>query len=85
MLTFDTKGAYNWVYKERLLERLTERGIPPGLVQWVGAFCSGRGASISINGLVTLQEALSQSGLPQGSPLSPILFLFSNADLVQIR
>jgi hypothetical protein len=28
---------------------------------------------------------LEQAGLPQGSPLSPILFLFFNADLVQQR
>jgi hypothetical protein len=28
---------------------------------------------------------LPQAGLPQGSPLSPILFLFFNADLVQQR
>lgn len=30
-------------------------------------------------------RALEQAGLPQGSPLSPILFLFFNADLVQQR
>ena len=29
--------------------------------------------------------AFEQAGLPQGSPLSPILFLFFNADLVQQR
>jgi hypothetical protein len=28
---------------------------------------------------------LEQAGLPQGSPLSPILFLFFNADLVEQR
>ncbi|OAQ63890.1 reverse transcriptase [Purpureocillium lilacinum] len=66
LVSFDVKGAYNGVFKERLLQRLAARGLPGKLVRWVDAFCSERTA-----------------GLPQGSPLSPILFLFFNADLVQ--
>ena len=83
MVSFDVKGAYNGVYKERLLQRLTARGIPLGLVRWIEAFCSQRTATILVNGLNSQQQQLPQAGLPQGSPLSPILFLFYNADLVQ--
>ena len=85
LVSFDVKGAYNGVYKERLLQRLTARGIPPTLVRWIDAFCSGRTASILVNGVTSPQQQLPQAGLPQGSPLSPILFLFFNADLVQHR
>lgn len=42
LISFDVKGAYNGVCKERLLERLRARGIPEGLVRWIGAFCSER-------------------------------------------
>ncbi|KAM9874254.1 hypothetical protein VDGL01_11687, partial [Verticillium dahliae] len=70
---------------DRLLQMLTARGIPLQLVRWVGAFCSERTASIDVNGQASEKRAFPQAGLPQGSPLSPVLFLFFNADLVQYR
>jgi hypothetical protein len=85
LVSFDVKGAYNGVYKDRLLQRLAARGIPPDLVNWIGAFCSERTATIVVNGQASAVRELEQAGLPQGSPLSPILFLFFNADLVQQR
>ncbi|KNG49746.1 reverse transcriptase [Stemphylium lycopersici] len=85
LISFDVKGAYNGVCKERLLQRMKARGIPQKLLQWVEAFCSGRTASIQVNGQTSETRELPQAGLPQGSPLSPILFLFFNADLVQRR
>ncbi|KAJ5300215.1 hypothetical protein N7508_007458 [Penicillium antarcticum] len=59
------------------------RGIPETLLRWIEAFCSERTATIQINGQESEIQTLPQAGLPQGSPLSPILFLFFNADLVQ--
>jgi hypothetical protein len=85
LVSFDVKGAYNEVYKDRLLQRLTARGIPSQVVNWVNAFCSGRTATIVVNGQASEVSGLEQAGLPQGSPLSPIPFLFFNADLVQQR
>lgn len=40
LLSFDVKGAYNGVCKERLLQRLAARGILPSLVNWVEPFAS---------------------------------------------
>src|SRR5437868_3340016 len=59
------------------------RGMPEQLCRWTDAFCSERTASIQVNGHTIAGQGLPQAGLPQGSPLSPILFLFFNADLVQ--
>jgi hypothetical protein len=85
LVSFDVKGAYNGVFKDRLLQRLKARGIPKKLVRWIDAFCSNRTATITVNGYTSGLRELPQAGLPQGSPLSPILFLFFNADLVQSR
>lgn len=85
LVSFDVAGAYNGVFKERLLQRLRARGMPDIMVKWINAFCSRRTATIIVNGLPSEQQDLLQAGLPQGSPLSPILFLFFNADLVQQR
>lgn len=85
LVGFDVKGAYNRVCKERLLERLPARGIPASLVRWIEAFCSNRSATVLVNGHLSPRTTLEQAGLPQGSLLSPILFHFFNADLVQRR
>jgi ribonuclease HI len=83
LISFDVKGAYNGVCKERLIQRMKARGMPEKILRWTEAFCSDRTATIQINGQSSETRDLPQAGLPQGSPLSPILFLFFNADLVQ--
>lgn len=82
-ISFDVKGAYNGVYRERLLQRLRARRIPEWLVRWIGAFCSNRTATIQVNRYNSEVVSLPQAGLSQGSPLSLVLFSFFNADLVQ--
>jgi hypothetical protein len=50
-----------------------------------GAFCSERPATTLVNGHTSQQQSLPQAGLPQGLPLSPMLVVFFNADLLQHR
>ena len=83
-MSFDVKGAYNGVDRSVLLRRLRERRIPEVLIRWVDSFCSSQRASIVVNRYQSEEMAIVHAGLPQGSPLSPILFLFLNANLVDV-
>ena len=79
----NVKGAYNNVATEPEIRRLRQRQIPETVVRWVQDFCTDGRACILVNNLTSEVQALPQAGLPQGSALTPILFLFFNADLVQ--
>ena len=83
LISFDMKGGYNGVSAPKLIQRMRARGIPERWLRWISAFCSNRSASVVLNGHESDTEVLQFPGIPQGSPLSPILFLFYNADLVE--
>ena len=85
VISFDVKGAYNGVCRARLIQRMRARGIPEKILRWIESFCSARTATIQVNGHISNVQYLPLAGLAQGSPLSPLLFLFFNADLVQRR
>jgi hypothetical protein len=72
------------VLKEVLIHRLKKRQIPGELVQWINTFCSSRRALIIVNGYCSEAMNITYPGLPQGLSLSSILYLFFNADLVDI-
>ena len=83
LASFDVKGAYNGVNKDVLRERLQEKGIPESLRSWIYSFCSNRRASVSFGNYSSTMERIEEPGLPQGSPLSPILYIVYNANLLQ--
>lgn len=83
LVTFDVQGAYNGVNVEILIVRLRERRVPEELVAWIESFCKDRKAQVSLPGFRSNIQAIKHAGLPQGSPLSPSLFNFYNADLVE--
>ena len=53
---------------------LTEAGFAPDLVRWLGGWLENRSAEMLVDGVAT--DVLVSAGVPQGSPMSPALFLF---------
>ncbi|KAJ5223963.1 hypothetical protein N7468_008505 [Penicillium chermesinum] len=82
LISFDLKGAFNGVNWVSFDASLQARGIPMAARKWITSFMSDRHANIGFDDFRTETEPLANAGLPQGSPLSPILFAFCNADLV---
>jgi hypothetical protein len=76
-------GAFDRVIPAQQLHIMREKKIPKWIVKWVGSFISNRTTTRCLPGYNT--DAFSMhTGIPQGSPLSPILFLFYDANLVEI-
>ena len=74
LVTMDIQGAFDTVMRNRLALRMRQQGWPLFLVHWVASFMQDRAASIRYQDIITSSAPL-QCGLPQGSPVSPVLFL----------
>lgn len=82
MLPLDVAGAFDNVVHERLLHNLRKRRIDEQIVRWIASFLTNR-TTILKTGEFTSELMQITSGIPQGSPLSGILYLFYNADLLE--
>ncbi len=80
-LSLNMTGALDRVVPTWLLHNMRERKIPELIVKWVGSFISNRTTTLCLPGYNT--DCFSpHSGIYQWSQLSPILFLFYNANLI---
>lgn len=68
--------------KSKLLKRMLQVGIAGNIVRWVDSFLSNRRAMLVIDERTGETRDI-QAGLPQGSPVSPVLFILSVSALFQ--
>ncbi len=78
----DIKGTFDHINKARLVNILTELGLPPRFIQWVHSFTTTRSVRLAFEGQVGDKTRI-DTGIPQGSPISSILFLIYVRSLVQ--
>ncbi len=83
MVTIDAQGAFDGVLGGRLIYRLREQGWPKEVLDWVHSFLSNRTARINLDN-TTSEPFRTYGGLPQGSPVSPILFLLYIEPLLRL-
>jgi hypothetical protein len=83
LLSLDLMGAFDRVHPTRLLDILRKKGMPGWLVRWVQAFSSSRTTILIIQGKETEPFPIN-FGVPQGLPLSPVLFAFYVSELLDI-
>lgn len=83
LLTVDIKGAFDAVGRKRMTVRLKEQGWPVSLCKWAWSFLTGREVRLDFENTTTPWQKVGGS-LPQGSPVSPILFMLFLAPLYHL-
>jgi hypothetical protein len=81
MLLMDISGAYDNVAHERLVDNIQRLGLA-WIAPWIASFLQNQATRLLITGV--LSELFSTpTEIPQGSPISPILFLIYNTPLIR--
>jgi len=80
VLLMDVKGAFPHVAKGNLIKRMEEMRFEADLVRWVESFMEDRKVIMSMDGKEG-DSMDAETGVPQGSPVSPVLFVIYRSGL----
>ena len=76
----DFQAAFDLVWREGLLYKLRGLGIGGNMHRWINDFLTGRTIKVKVGGEISDSQTL-DNGTPQGSVISPLLFLIMINDI----
>lgn len=76
----DVEKAFDRIWHERLLVKLFKLKLPLPLIQLIGSYLESRTFQVQVNEELSRKTPL-KAGVPQGSPLSPLLYALYTADI----
>ena len=77
----DFKAAFDTVWHEGLRVKLQQLGVPSHLLRWISDFLRGRSFKARVGNELS-DDFVVSCGVPQGSPLSPLLFILYTSDML---
>ena len=81
VISLDISKAFDRVWHKSLLAKLPMFGLHHTLIKWVGSFLSDRLIAVRVDGFLSSLRSIN-AGVPQGSVISPVLFILFINDLL---
>jgi hypothetical protein len=79
-LSLDLSKAFDTVSHSILLAKLDHHGIRGQCLSWFQSYLSGRSQQVNVNSSLSQSHSI-KTGVPQGTILSPLLYILYTADL----